>query len=1425
MRGRNANGGKRNHGPARPIYIEVQVAAGVRHIEQIFLGKAREIDTLGIYIPIDRRQALARGITLPDRTQGAALMADISGFTPLTEALVRELGPQRGVEELTRQLNLVYEALIAEVDQYGGSVIGFSGDAITCWFDQDDGRRATMCALTMQEAMTWFAEVAIPTGGTVSLAMKVSVVSGPARRFLAGDPQIQTMDLLAGATLDLLAAGEHQAQAGEILLDAATATRLSADLQIREWRGGPGANAGGADAENPPFAVVENLRKPPAPHPWPAIAADALPDSLVRAWLLPPIYERLRSGQGDFLAELRPAVALFLRFTGIDYDTDSAEAQLDGFIRWVQTTLDRYDGVLVQVTIGDKGSYLYGVFGAPVAHDDDAARAVAAALELRMPPPDLAYVREVQIGISAGRMRTGAYGGSSRRTYGILGDDVNLAARLMQHAAPGQILVSERIVAVVERQFDLRPLGEIRVKGKQDALPVSLVAGRRGPSAQRPATHFPHPLVGRDAEIAQITAVLEQARDGHGQVLRVEGGAGVGKSHLAAELVERALGRGMRVALGACQSTTQSTLYTPWRQIFRLLLAVPEEAAAGADRADSNAEQIAAVESWIRHTNPEWLPRLPLLGDVLGVSIPDTASTAGLDPELRQGALFTLVGEIVQTLAHQAPLLLLIEDAHWMDEASLGLSRALARTLARLPVTLALFHRPPLRADWALLPALERLAYAHHLELGELGDEGIAALVADRLAGPLAPLTRDLILERAQGNPFFAEELTTALRETGLLECRSGEWALSEALVASLRGAGGLVWDRANSAWRMAPGTALANVELGLPDSIQGVVLSRLDRLPEPEKLTLKLASVVGRTFNLPVISYAHPLQPTTSVLEAQIRDVETRDFVHRETAQTELLYLFKHNIIQEVAYTTLLYNQRRRLHQAVAEWYEQTYGEGEELADYYPLLVYHWRQAEKPDRECYYAELAGAAAANQFANEEAVNYLSRALELTSKRDSATRYRLLALRETVQDRRGARPAQAEDLAELARLAEELEDGQAQAAVALRQARYAEATGDYPAALVAAGRAVTEALPVSDAVTETAGYILWGRIFGMQGNYEEAYRLLEQSLNLARATGNRNGEAESLRWHGFISLRQGDLPTARDYCEQALAIFHDIGDRAGETASLSNLGYIYNSQGESDAARAYFEQALAIFREVGLRRSEGTNLSNLGMAYQDLGDSEAARATHEQALEICREIVDRQGEAVSLVNLALVYHSLGDNAAARAAGEQAQAIFREVGDRLDEGYALNYLGHALAGLGDLAGADAAYEQALAVRRELGQDAAIMDTLAGQARIARDGGNLARARRLVDTILTWIGEHGVDGIEEPVRVYATCYEILYATANGPDDEAHARAVLTAAHDLLQERAAHIGSEARRLQFLNGVAAHRSIGAAWAAAQPAA
>jgi len=616
--------------------------------------------SLAAYLPQDRRVALARGVDLPERTSGTALFADISGFTPLTEGLDRALGHRRGAEELTRQLNQVYTALIAEVERSSGSVIDFAGDSIMCWFDDagDGGwglgggelapspiphppspipQRAVACALALQQAMQQFVTIVLPDGTTTALALKVAVASGPALRFAVGDPQVRRFDILAGAPLTRAAIGEHLTRPGEVLIDEATATVLGEAIQIAEWRAA--AESGIRFAVIAPAVIATTDDRPPTTGmitPSPCHRVTVSPEPL-RPWLLPAVYERHQAGLGDFLTELRPAVALFLRFTGIDFANDSAaRAQLDTLIHIIQEHTARYHGALLQITIGDKGSYLYLVFGAPTAHEDDPRRAVACALELRDALAARAELDAVQIGISRGVMRVGAYGGPTRQSYGVLGDDVNLAARLMTLAAPGEILLSGRVQAALGGAFALESRAPIRLKGKAEPLPVFAALGlsqHRAIRLEEPA--YSLPMVGRAAELGVIAAKLNLALTGHGQIVGIVAEAGMGKSRLGAEAIRLARRKGMHGYGGACQSSGTNTSYLVWGSIWRALFDL--------DPAMPARRQIRALEGLIGEWAPDRVEVLPLLGPLLGINLPDNDFLRTLEPQFRKSALELLL--------------------------------------------------------------------------------------------------------------------------------------------------------------------------------------------------------------------------------------------------------------------------------------------------------------------------------------------------------------------------------------------------------------------------------------------------------------------------------------------------------------------------------------------------------------------------------------------------------------------------------------------------------------------------------------------------------------------------------------------------------------------------------------------------------------
>jgi predicted ATPase/class 3 adenylate cyclase len=1154
---------------------------------------------------MDRRHALAHRIALPERARGAALFADISGFTPLTEALARELGPRLGAEELTRHLNQVYDALIAELHRYHGSVLCFSGDAITCWLDADDGARATACALAMQGAMQRFATVTTRAGTSVSLGMKAAVATGPVRRFLVGDPRHCIIDAMAGATLDHLAAAEHLAERGDVVLDPAAAAALGERVAIRGWR--DDTETGGR------FAVVSGLTVHAPAAPWPPLPPDALRREQVCGWLLPPVYHRLCSGHGDFLAELRPAVALFLRFGGIEYDRDPAAAdKLDLFIRRVEDILGRYDASLLNLTIGDKGSYVFAAFGAPIAHEDDPARAASAALELQTAATRLDFLTPVQIGITQGRMRTGAYGSRTRRTYSALGDAVNLSARLMAAAGPGQTLVDRRVFAAAGHAFTWQDLPAILVKGKREPVTVAgLIASTERAARRLLEPRYALPMVGRQAELALAGQKLEQARQGKGQIVGITAEAGMGKSRLAAEVIRRALEQGLVGYGGECQSYGTTTSYLVWRSIWRGIY--------GLDPTAPPAEQVRDLEARLRAIDPRLLPRLPLLGAVLSLSIPDNDLTRSLEAKVRKSSLEALLVDCLRAKAGDHPLLLVLEDCHWLDPLSGDLIEAIGRGTADLPVLLLLVYRPPEAHDvsWARLCKLPHFTEIVLAEFTPQEAERLIQLKLEQFFGceaDVPPAFVARIAERAQGNPFYIEELLNYLQDRGI-HPRDEE--------------------------------ALAQVDL--PASLYSLILTRMDQLTETQQTTLKVASVIGRLFQPAMLWGVYPQLGSLDRVRADLQALYGLDLTLLDTPEPELTYLFKHIISQEVAYESLLYATRAMLHEQIGAFIERTYPDT--LEQYLNLLAFHYEHSENEPKKRAYLLRAGEAAQADYGNEAAIEYYRKVLPLLPAEERiGTQLKLGQVLELTGQWQEAEERYADALALTRQLGDRLSQAWCETAIA----ELFRKRGQYEQASAWLERARVGFEELGDAKGRGQVLHYGGTLAAQQGQYETARALYEDSLAIRRSLGDRSSMASLLSNLGIVARFEGNYPLARSLHEEALAIRRDLGDRWAIGVSLNNLGNVALDQGNYAEARSLHEEGLSIRRQVGDRWAIANALNNLANLTCAQGDFAAAQDLYHESLSINRELGDKWA-------LAYLLEDIGSLAAAKDQPGQALTL--------------------------------------------------------------------------------------------------------------------------------------------------------------------
>lgn len=1345
------------------------------------------LKTLAAYVPPGlSRAAMGTVAAVPpqaaqvERFAAAILFADVSGFTPLTEALARK--GSEGPEELTRLLNGYFSRMIAIIEAQGGEIVKFSGDAVTVmWPAIDEGldiatRRAQQAAAAMQAAMIEFATLSTSMG-PVALGMKIGIGAGEIIAAQVGGQHDRWEYVIAGDPLRQVALAEHHAQRGEIILSPEAAALVAPQTVF-------------------PRPLVQT--------DWSAIKNAAAVEAALRVYVPGTVMTWLAGGLQEWLAVLRPMSVLFIGVEGIDYTRSDAMGTLHDFLRTLQEIIYRYEGDINKLAVDDKGTIALALFGAPpYAHPDDPERALRCALDLQalITAPGL----QLAIGVTTGRVFAGPVGSTTRREYTVMGDTVNLAARLMVAAGPRQIRCDYETYRTTRSKMAFEFLTPIPVKGKAGLIRIYRPLGETG--VVPPADQA---LVGRRAEVARLQALLDEVQAGRSRNLIIEGEAGIGKSRLVEELIRLMREAGIVGLRGAGHSIEQRTPYRAWRDIFTSFF--------GLDDIDVPVERQIHVQARFQDIVPDLIERAPLLNDVLNLGLPDTPLTSSLDANLRHESLVSLLITLVRTWALERPFTLILEDAQWLDSLSWDLTIQAARALAvgRVPLLLVVAMRPledeGAHAEPQVLAALPE---TERMLLSSLPPEEVVTLAAVRLGvagADLPAAVADLIRTRAGGNPFFAEEIIHALRDSEVITVAT-EAGQTRCLVSG----------------------DLEQAAQTLPDTIQGVVLSRIDRLQPEEQLALKVAAVIGRTF-----AYA-PLRDTLGehmeisdrLLKAHLNVLIQRELTLLDAPEPELTHVFKHIITQEVAYETLLFAQRRQLHRAVARWYERTFDDhrlvpGQELeaplAPFYPLLVYHWHQAEDRERERSYARLAGRWAAAHFANVEAAGYFSRALDLTPDTDLTARYELLLAREAVDDLRGARAEQAGDLEILSVLAVRLNDDQRQAEVALQRVNYCEAISDYTTALQTAQDAVDFAVRAQNVIAETKGHIAWGRVLWRQGSYEAARRPLERALALAQQTGNQSGEAETLQALGNVELYRGNYLVAREDNERALNIYQVTGHRQGEADNLMNLGVIHYVTGDYPAARDYDEKALTIYRATGDRRGETIALGNLGTVYFDLGDYQAARAYYHQALEIHQSIGDRWGEATSLVNLGLVYHRLGDNATAREDCARALEIQHTIGDRRGEGYGQTYLGHALAGQQQWDAAATAYAQALSLRRELGQNSLAIDDLAGLARAALAQGDIPQALHHSQEILDWLTANGLEGIEYPNEVCLTCYQVIMTAVDSTDEQKQrVRAIMAQACTALLERARAIHDEELQRKFLENVQANHDLLSIWQEIDP--
>jgi class 3 adenylate cyclase/tetratricopeptide (TPR) repeat protein len=948
-------------------------------------------------------------------------------------------------------------------------------------------------------------------------------------------------------------------------------------------------------------------------------------------------------------------------YTSISEKLDPEEVHqiMDGAFKILMDEIHKYEGTINQFT----GDGVMALFGAPVAHEDHAQRACYAALCIRKALfPYAKKLKEdywidfkMRIGLNSGPVIVGVIGDDLRMDYTAVGDTTNLASRMESLAGPGGILVSENTERLARSFFAFRPLGKREVKGKKEPqeafelIKAGEIATRIQAAASRGLTRF----VGRKRSMAALMAAYEKAKGGSGQVVGMVGEAGVGKSRLLWEFRNRLKQDEPTYLEGRCLHYGDSFPYLPLLDILRSFFDVKED-----DREFVTQEKL---EGKIRDLDKNLQSDLPSFQDLLSVQVEDT-DYLSLEPKKKKERNFEAIRNLLIREGQRKTTIVAIEDLHWIDETSEEFLDYLIGFLATSRLLLILLYRPEHTHQWG------SKSYYNHIGLDQLTMKSSAELVQGILkGGEITPELSELILRRAAGNPLFMEELTRTLLENGSIEKRDSQYVLN-----------------------------LQPADIQIPDTIQGIIAARIDRLDDSLKRIMQVASVIGREFAYRILQ---AIMEIKEGLKSHLISLQGLEFSHEKNLFPELEYIFKHAITQEVAYNSLLHKKRREIHGKIGKAVEQIYPE--RLEEFYEMLAYHYSNSHHPEKAVSYLKLAGQKAMRRFSPAEAFRFYKDAMGILKKMDDTDQNKKDQIEVLVSMGFPMRElAYPEDsftfLQEGEELCKAFKDRRSLAILYSHMGNFYSAKGDaaqglmyqlnafeeaeriqdskiiarigaalsFPLDVAGEYRKVVQMTPKILALVERTGireavvgtpidvrsllYANYGHGLGYLGKFSEGEKACEKALSFAKEANNLYSIAIAEFLFGCLFTPRGDgeklvqhMEISIGYLEKLKAVFH-------LPLAFSLLGEGYRLTGDTDKALELAKKGLNMKAQIGVPGWFGLHHYQLSLIFYDLGKLDEAKNHAEQGLHFAEKNRERYGEGQSLIQLGMTLSKIASS---------------------------------------------------------------------------------------------------------------------------------------------------------------------------------
>ena len=1313
--------------------------------------------------------------------QGTFLFVDVSGFTPLSERL-RPLG-QAGAERITHIINDLFFQLVSVLFDHGGTLLKFGGDALLGLFEAETtgdtitmapgALHAVQAAMAMQSTMVQFASIEA-AGSRMALRIKCGVSAG--HYFAAHIGTVTNMAFVtSGHTVNQAEQAESRAEPGEVIITEAVRALIEDGVKVEARDEGFYLVGGVAplDAEARQPHVLER------PEGSVRTQIGALAGRLDRLapYLDAELLSRIVTNphEARLVPDHRPVTVMFANYVGVgDLIRDMGETHPEMITRHLHDyfvhmagIVDRYEGTLGRMDQYSVGDRIVVFFGAPKAHEDDPVRAVHTALDMQaatrkhfaaLQTPAGLYRFRQRIGINTGTLFAGNAGAPDlRQEYTLMGDDINMAARLMSMAGWGEVLVSGQTEKRVRAYFELVDRGQLKVKGKEILIPTFEVTGRRETVGRtRGLEAGETQLVNRVADLDTLYECGRRLLAGRGQVVAVMGDSGLGKSRLTRELQRRLFGDGDDDAArevvdqitwveGRAQSFSEQVSYWLATQMWHGLMGT---------RAEANPDDVLfalweQAEALLGREKAR--DAVPFLANLLDLPLHDEWAewVNELEPGVRQKQTFWAAREFLTAAARHQPLVVVLDDLHWADEASLALFENLFAVTDAAPLMFCLIFRE--RHDKGCWRLRDRAAAEYSHRYTEVALDRLDPADSRHLLYRLAPgasFGHELeaeILDKTAGNPFYLEEVIRSLIASGAL-VRDDAAAPRNGLAECWR-----VTDRA--------------AQITVPDTLQGAILARIDRLTEDARQALQMAAVIGRRFEAQVLS---GLTEAEAEMEGLLAQLERSDLIETAALEPRPVYAFPDALVQEVAYESLLVQRREEFHGRVGTTLERMFAGREEQSC--ELLAYHFGRSNDRPRAVRYLDMAAREAEKKFANETAIEHDRQLLALLGDDEAhwQERFAVLSRRERVLGLIGRQADREADLMDMLDLTVAHESHERLADVKNELADLYQWTSRYTEAEEAARDALARHTELGNASGRAAALHLLGVLHYYRGDYPVAHTALEEAARLRRQTGDKSGEAWSTMYLGMIHFVQGDYARAAELHGRALETARAHQDWFHEGIYLTNAARVALRLGEYDRAIEQFEQSLEMKRRVGDRNGQGFSLNQLGLTYIYLERYEEAEEALRASLVVRQEIHDERGVAYCLHGLGMA--ALGQGRAAEAADhfQQAQTRMTELGLKAERIVALSFLGRAHLALDDV----------------------------------------ECAAEVSHHALTLLAEQ--KNVEEMQQVYLNHCLIM----NAAGDTEAARSALDAAHRAMMEQAERIGGDEQRARFLAQVKVNREI-----------